>query len=124
MLHNRMKMLWDMGKDFVDEVMLAMSDGERIADLHGDSTGFGLRKYRSWSHAKHGEVTGHDFANLVTGDGRVKTKILKVLNPTNNDYRRRGVITRGAVLETEDGKCRIVSRPGQDGVVNAILAER
>ncbi len=67
-----------------------------------------------------------DFANLVTGDGRVKkTKILKVLeNPTNNDYRRRGVITKGAVLETEDGKCRIVSRPGQDGVVNAVLVER
>ncbi len=66
-----------------------------------------------------------DFANLVTEDGRVKkTKILKVLeNPTNNDYRRRGVITKGAVLETEDGKCRIVSRPGQDGVVNAVLVK-
>ncbi len=63
-LHNRMTMLWRMGKDFMDEVVLAMSEGERIADLHGDSTGFGLRKYKSWSHAKHGEVTGHDFAKL------------------------------------------------------------
>ncbi len=64
-----------------------------------------------------------DFANLVTGGGRVKkTKIIKVVdNPTNNDYRRRGVITKGAILDTEDGKCRIVSRPGQDGVVNAVL---
>ena len=51
-----------------------------------------------------------------------KTKILKVLeNPTNNDYQRRGVITKGAILETQDGKCKVVSRPGQDGIVNAIL---
>ncbi len=63
-LHNRVRMLWDMGKDFMDEVVLAVSDGERTADLHGDSTGFGLRKYKSWHHAKYGEMTGHDFAKL------------------------------------------------------------
>ena len=64
-----------------------------------------------------------DFANLATGDGRVKnTRILKVLdNSTNNDYRRRGIITKGAVLETEDGRCRVVSKPGQNGIVNAVL---
>ena len=53
-----------------------------------------------------------------------KAKILKVLeNPTNNDYQRRGVITKGAILETQDGKCKVVSRPGQDGAVNAILVQ-
>ena len=64
-----------------------------------------------------------DFVNLATADSKVKkTKILKVLeNPTNNDYQRRGVITKGAILETQDGKCKVVSRPGQNGIVNAIL---
>ncbi len=64
-----------------------------------------------------------DFVNLAIPGSKVKkTKILKVLeNPTNNDYQRRGVITKGAILETQDGKCRIVSRPGQSGVVNAII---
>ncbi len=64
-----------------------------------------------------------DFVNLAIPGAKVKrTKILKVLkNPTNNDYERRGVISKGAVLETEDGQCRVVSRPGQDGAVNAIL---
>jgi len=64
-----------------------------------------------------------DFVNLAgSGDKVKKAKILKVLeNPTNNDYQRRGVITKGAVLETEEGKCRIISRPGQNGIVNAIL---
>jgi len=64
-----------------------------------------------------------DFVNLATADAKVKkTKILKVLeNATNNDYQRRGIITKGAILETQEGKCRVVSRPGQSGTVNAVL---
>ena len=64
-----------------------------------------------------------DFVNLASGDSKVKkTKILKVLeNATNNDYQRRGIITKGAILETQEGKCRVVSKPGQTGIVNAIL---
>ncbi len=64
-----------------------------------------------------------DFINLTSPKSKVKkTKILKVLeNPTNSDYQRRGVITKGAILETAEGKCKVVSRPGQHGVVNAIL---
>ena len=62
------------------------------------------------------------FVNLVLDSKVKKTKIIRVLeNPTNNDYQRRGVITKGAIIETEDGKCKVVSRPGQDGVVNGIL---
>jgi small subunit ribosomal protein S8e len=64
-----------------------------------------------------------DFVNLATGDAKVKkTKIIKVLdNTTNNDYKRRGIITKGAILETQEGKCKVVSKPGQNGIVNAIL---
>ena len=64
-----------------------------------------------------------DFVNLATGDAKVKkTKILKVLdNSTNNDYKRRGIITKGAIIEIQEGKCRIVSKPGQTGIVNAVL---
>ncbi len=64
-----------------------------------------------------------DFVNLSIPGSKVKrAKILKVLeNPANSDYQRRGVICRGAILETEDGKCKVVSRPGQDAAVNAIL---
>ncbi len=64
-----------------------------------------------------------DFVNLSTGDAKVKkTKLLKFLeNATNNDYKRRGIITKGAILEIQEGKCRIVSKPGQNGIVNAVL---
>ncbi len=64
-----------------------------------------------------------DFVNLAIPNSKVKrSKIVKVLeNPTNSDYQRRGVITKGAILETEDGKCKVVSKPGQHGAVNAII---
>ena len=42
-------------------------------------------------------------------------------NPANRHFIRRNIMTKGSVIDTEFGKARITSRPGQDGVVNAIL---
>jgi small subunit ribosomal protein S8e len=54
-----------------------------------------------------------------------KAKITRVLeNPANRDYERRGVITRGALLDTELGRARVTSRPAQDGVINAVLVPK
>ena len=65
-----------------------------------------------------------DSVNLAIDSKIKRVKIIKVLeNATNNDYRRRGIISKGAILETEEGKCRVVSRPGQHGAVNAILVK-
>ena len=51
-------------------------------------------------------------------------KILRVLrNPANVDYNRRRIITKGAFVDTEIGTARVTSKPGQDGVVNAVLVE-
>ena len=51
-----------------------------------------------------------------------KTQILRVVkNRANIDYDRRGVITKGAVIETPLGSARVTSRPGQHGVLNAVL---
>ena len=63
--------------------------------------------------------------NLVLANGKIKSsEIVKVLeNQTNSDYQRRGIITKGAIVETKDGKCKIVSRPGQDGTLNGILVK-
>ena len=65
-----------------------------------------------------------DSVNLAIDSKIKRVKIIKVLeNSTNNDYKRRGIISKGAILETEEGKCRVVSRPGQHGTVNAILVK-
>jgi len=51
-----------------------------------------------------------------------KAEIMRVVkNPANIDYDRRGVITKGAVIETSLGLARVSSRPGQDGIINAVL---
>jgi small subunit ribosomal protein S8e len=51
-----------------------------------------------------------------------KTEILRVIrNKANVDYNRRGVITKGAEIETSLGLARVTSRPGNDGVINAVL---
>ncbi len=67
-----------------------------------------------------------EFANVVDPASKKisKVKITKVTaNPSNKDYERRGVITKGAVIETEAGTARVLSRPGQDGVINAVLVK-
>jgi small subunit ribosomal protein S8e len=53
-----------------------------------------------------------------------KSKILRVTaNRANREYERRGVITKGATIETELGEAKVTSRPSDDGVVNAVLTK-
>ena len=42
-------------------------------------------------------------------------------NPANMDYQRRKVITQGTIIKTSKGRARVTSRPGQDGILNAVL---
>jgi small subunit ribosomal protein S8e len=44
-------------------------------------------------------------------------------NGANPNYVRRNLLTKGAIIRTEIGRARIVSRPGQDGVINAVLLQ-
>ncbi len=66
-----------------------------------------------------------EYANVAFPDGKtVKAKILSVVdNPANPFFVRRNIITRGAIIKTEVGLARVTSRPGQDGVVNAVIIE-
>ncbi len=53
-----------------------------------------------------------------------KVKIITVkANPSNPNFVTRNIITRGATVQTEIGLARVTSRPGQDGVINAVLIE-
>jgi small subunit ribosomal protein S8e len=66
--------------------------------------------------------------NVNVSDPSGKTKKVEILrvikNPANVDYNRRGVITKGTIVETPLGTARVTSRPGQDGVVNAVLVPK
>ena len=51
-----------------------------------------------------------------------KTTIKSVLEcPANRHYARRNILVKGTIVDTEKGKARITSRPGQHGTVNAVL---
>ncbi len=51
-----------------------------------------------------------------------QAKLKTVLeNPANRHFVRRNIMTKGTIVETDKGKAKILSRPGQDGVINAVL---
>jgi small subunit ribosomal protein S8e len=65
-----------------------------------------------------------DGAN-VASDGEVSSATIEAVseNEANPNYVRRNIITKGAVIETDEGQARVTSRPGQDGQVNAVLVD-
>lgn len=63
-------------------------------------------------------------ATVATDSGTVRADIEAVAeNPANPNYARRNIITKGAVIDTSEGKAKVTSRPGQTGQVNAVLVE-
>jgi small subunit ribosomal protein S8e len=66
-----------------------------------------------------------DTASVATGDGEVVAATIENVaeNPSNPNYARRNIITKGAILETSEGRVRVTSRPGQDGQINAVLVD-
>ncbi len=65
-------------------------------------------------------------ANVTNpADGKtVVSSIENVIdNVANEHYVRRNILTKGCIIKTDLGNARVTSRPGQDGVINAILIE-
>jgi small subunit ribosomal protein S8e len=54
-----------------------------------------------------------------------KVEIQKVIKtPANIDYNRRKIITKGTILDTSLGQAVVTSRPGQSGILNAIIISK
>jgi small subunit ribosomal protein S8e len=67
-----------------------------------------------------------DIANVYNPKTKKYSKekiVTTSANPANRHFARRNIITKGSIIETEKGKARITSRPGQEGTVNAVLIE-
>ena len=66
-----------------------------------------------------------EMINVSDSKGKVRrTKLISVKeNDANPHFIRRNILTKGAVVETEAGPARVTSRPGQHGMVNAVLIE-
>jgi len=72
-----------------------------------------------------GALKSAEYANVVMPDGKIKkAKIIRVIeSPSNREYSRMNIITKSAIIETDVGKARVTSRPGQHGLVNAVLIQ-
>ena len=83
-----------------------------------------LKKLRTLGGHEKVKVFLSDIANVLDPKTKKysKAKIKAVLeNPSNRHFVRRNIITKGAVIDTEKGKAKVISRPGQDGTINAVL---
>jgi small subunit ribosomal protein S8e len=61
----------------------------------------------------------------VTDLNTNKTSKVRIIrfeeNLATKDWNRRHVLTKGAIVETELGKAKVTSRPGQHGILNGVL---
>ena len=66
------------------------------------------------------------FANIyIPSEKRVVRAEIKnvVENRAHIHFARKNVITKGAIIETSVGKAMVTNRPGQEGIINAVLIE-
>ncbi len=66
-------------------------------------------------------VNVYDPKNKVFKKAAIRT-VLE--NPANRHYARANIMTKGAIIDTEFGKAKITSRPGQEGAINATLMSK
>jgi small subunit ribosomal protein S8e len=85
-----------------------------------------VKLYRTRGRNEKVRILNAEFANVIDPkSGKTsKSKIITVKeNSSNPHFVTRNIITRGAVLLTDAGLAKVTSRPGQDGVINAVLLE-
>lgn len=82
------------------------------------------KQQRVWGGNKKLKLFATAFINLTdpSSNKTSKVKILKFeSNAASKDLNRRHILTKGTIVETERGKAKITSRPGQHGVINGVL---
>ena len=83
-----------------------------------------LKSTRTRGGSAKMKVVRSEKINLFDGKSFVQAKLITVVeNKANKNYVRRNILTKGTVVNTDKGKAKVTNRPGQEGVVNAILVE-
>ena len=106
---HRKKRKYELGRPPV-ETRLRGKDKVKIVRVRGNNIKVKVK------YAAHANVT-----DPKTGITK-KARILRIVEvPANREYTRRNIIVKGAIIETEVGRAKVTSRPGQDGTINAVL---
>ncbi len=65
-----------------------------------------------------------NLVNVRVGNKIQKMAIKNVLEtPSNRFLARQNILSKGTIVQTENGKVRITNRPSQEGMVNGVLVE-
>jgi small subunit ribosomal protein S8e len=82
----------------------------------------GIKKIRNGQKKKI--LLKENFVNVKAKNKISRVEIKNVLEtPSNRFLARQNILTKGAIVETELGKVKIINRPTQEGNVNGILIE-
>ncbi|MBW2975616.1 30S ribosomal protein S8e [Candidatus Woesearchaeota archaeon] len=84
-----------------------------------------LQRIRTLGGRRKLRLLSEEYANVSDKSNKAKKVKIKTTteNPANSHFVRRNIMTKGTIIDTELGKARITSRPGQDGVINAVLVK-
>lgn len=98
---------------------------ETVPDSHISKIGnTKIKTKRGSGGNKKQSIIFAEYANLSTSKGIKTSRILDVAeNKSNRHFLRQDIITKGAIIKTDIGLAKVTSRPGQHGVVNAVLIE-
>ena len=101
--------------------------GKRACDLGGDPS----LTHVAAKRMKVRRVKGANIKKALLSDDVVyvaeKGKTLKLKinsvanNPSNVNYTRRNIVTKGCIVKTDKGDVKITSRPGQSGVLQGVF---
>ncbi len=83
-------------------------------------------RVRTMGNNQKMKLLQEEFVNVYNKSTKkhAKAKIKTVVeNKANTHYVRRNIITKGTVIDTDLGKVRVTSRPGQEGIVDGVLIE-
>lgn len=103
----------------------------RVSTIGNNSTLTGIGKKRLRTERTRGGsrkvgLLSVDTINVWDPDKKkhVKATLKSVkASESNQNYIRRNIITKGTVVNTDKGSAKVTNRPGQEGIINAILVK-
>lgn len=118
--YRKTKRIFEAGREPALTTIAAAPEARKLKKIRAKAQ---TSKTRGWKLRTRAEAA----ANVLDPKTQkvVRARILDVIeNPANPHFVRLKILTKGATVKTEAGIAKITSRPGQDGVINAVLVEK
>jgi len=83
-----------------------------------------IQKIRARSNGRKLRLLNVEKVNLYDSKTKkfsVETIKSVVDSPSDKNFIRRNILTKGTIIATSKGNAKVTNRPGQDGIVSAVL---